>query len=201
MPSPVTSLPPAQESELALSVERAFREVVMLDRLGALWALILAKCCLAQWAIGRFSIPIGGFVYVWTLTLAMAVVASVFYLHAHRVRLRLFPAHLRVGSAVFIGLLVALGFVGYAYLALGALSASVATGLCAALFGAWSLARAALRLAWEPFLGALLWWGFAGSALRGAASDAWLWVGLGFLFAQAVPGFALAARTLRRRRV
>ena len=201
MAAPVTQLSAAHDSELALSVERAFREAVVLDRLGAIWALILAKCCLAQWAIARFAIPIGGLLYVWTLTLVMAVVASAFYLHAHRVRLRFLPTHLRVGSAVFAGLAVALGFVLYAHFMLAVLSAAVAAGLGAALIGAWSLARAALRLAWEPLLGALLWWGFAGTALRGQEVDALLWAGLGFLVAQSLPGFALAARTMRQHRV
>ena len=45
---PVTSLPPVQETELALSVERAYREALVTDRLGAIWSLILAKCFLAQ---------------------------------------------------------------------------------------------------------------------------------------------------------
>jgi hypothetical protein len=37
--------------------------------------------------------------------------------------------------------------------------------------------------------------------LRGAEGDALLWAGLGFLLAQSLPGFALAARTRRRHRV
>lgn len=201
MSLPVTTLPPPHEAELALSVERAYREAVLLDRLGALWALVLAKCFLAQWAILRFAIPVSGLLYIWVLTLAMAAVATAFYLHAHRVRLRLLPTQFRVGTAVLLGLAVALGFLLHAHFALGLLSVSTAAGLGAALVGAWSLARAALRLAWEPLLGALLWWGCAGTALRAPGPDSLLWVGLGFLFAQSLPGFALAARTVRRRRV
>jgi len=45
---PATSLPPGQDTELALSVERAYREALVTDRLGAIWSLILAKCLLAQ---------------------------------------------------------------------------------------------------------------------------------------------------------
>jgi len=70
---PVTSLPPAQDTELSLSVERAYRESLVTDRLGAIWSLILAKCFLAQWAILRFSIPISGPRYIWTLTLIMGL--------------------------------------------------------------------------------------------------------------------------------
>jgi len=193
------SLPPAQQTELALSVERAYREALVTDRLGAIWSLILAKCLLAQWAIGRYAIPVSGAFYVWTLTLLMGTVASLYYLHAHGVRLSLLPTHFRVNSAVLGGLAVSLGFVAYARFALGALEAPVAAALGAALLGSWSLARAALRRAWPPLVGALLWWGFAASALRAPAEEALLWLGLGMLGAQALPGFAVAAREARQR--
>jgi len=194
-----TSLPPVQETELALSVERAYREALVTDRLGAIWSLILAKCFLAQWAIAQYSIPVSGAFYIWTLTLVMGTVASLYYLHAHRVKLYLLPTHFRVNAAVLAGLLVSLGFVSYARFALGAIEAPVAAALGAALLGSWSLARAALRRAWPPLVGALLWWGIAATALRAPADEAMLWLGLGLLGAQALPGFAVAAREARQR--
>jgi hypothetical protein len=194
-----TSLPPVQETELALSVERAYREALVTDRLGAIWSLILAKCFLAQWAITQYSIPVSGAFYIWTLTLVMGTVASLYYLHAHRVKLYLLPTHFRVNAAVLGGLLVSLGFVAYARFALGAIEAPVAAALGSALLGSWSLARAALRRAWPPLVGALLWWGVAATALRAPASEAMLWLGLGMLGAQALPGFAVAAREARQR--
>ena len=196
---PATSLPPGQDTELALSVERAYREALVTDRLGAIWSLILAKCFLAQWAITQYSIPVSGAFYIWTLTLVMGTVASLYYLHAHRVKLYLLPTHFRVNAAVLGGLLVSLGFVAYARFALGAIEAPVAAALGAALLGSWSLARAALRRAWPPLVGALLWWGIAATALRAPADEAMLWLGLGMLGAQALPGFAVAAREARQR--
>ncbi len=196
---PATSLPPVQETELALSVERAYREALVTDRLGAIWSLILAKCLLAQWAITQYSIPVSAAFYVWTLTLVMGTVASLYYLHAHRVKLYLLPTHFRVNAAVLGGLVVSLGFVAYARFALGAIEAPVAAALGAALLGSWSLARAALRRAWPPLVGALLWWGLAATALRAPADEAMLWLGLGLLGAQALPGFAVAAREARQR--
>ena len=196
-----SSLPAGSDTELSLSVERAFREVVVVDRLGALWSLILAKCFLAQWAIDKFVMPISGLRYIWALTLTMAVIATVLYLRAHRARFALFPHQFRVSSAILAGLLVAQGFLLYAHFSLGHLSAAVTAGLAAALFGAWSLARASLKRAPEPLVGAVLWWGLAATALTGANADALLWVGLGFLLAQALPGFALARRLERSARV
>jgi len=196
---PVTSLPPAQDTELSLSVERAYRESLVTDRLGAIWSLILAKCFLAQWAILQFTIPISGPRYIWTPTLIMGIFVSAYYLHAHRVKLYLLPTHFRVNVAVLVGLIVTLGFVGYAYFALGLLSAPLAAALAAVLLGSWSLARAALRRAWPPLFGAFLWWGLAATALRSPADQALLWLGLGLLCAQALPGFAVAAQTSRSR--
>ena len=196
---PVTSLPPAHDAELSLSVERAYSESLVTDRLGAIWSLIMAKCFLAQWAIMRFAIPVSGLFYVWTLTLVMASVASLLYLQAHRVRLYLLPTHFRVNAAVLAGLVVALGFVAYARFALGLLSAPLAAALAAVLLGSWSLSRAALRRDWAPLVGAFLWWGLAATALRSPDDQALLWLGLGLLCAQALPGFAVAARAARRR--
>ena len=196
-----SSLPAGSDTELSLSVERAYREVVVIDRLGALWALILAKCFLAQWAIDKFVMPISGLRYIWSLTFAMALVATLLYLRAHRAQFALFPHQFRVSTAILGGLLVAQGFLLYAHFALGHLSAAVTAGLAASLFGAWSLARASLKRAPEPLVGALLWWGLAATALTGADGDALLWVGLGFLVAQALPGFALARRLDRAARV
>ena len=75
----------------------------------------------------------------------------------------------------------------------------VCAGLASVLLGSWSLARAALRRAWPPLFGAFLWWGLAATALRSPADQALLWLGLGLLCAQALPGFAVAARASRHR--
>jgi hypothetical protein len=195
----VTTLPPAQETELVLSVERAYSEAIVTERLGAIWALTFAKCFLAQWAINTYLIPVNGLVYIWTLTLTMLTVASLYYLHAHRVPLRAVSTHLRIHAAIFLGGIVVQGFIVYAHFALGAMAASTTAGLMAAVMGTWSLIRAALRRAWEPFLGALLWWGLAGQALRGSDHQALLWLGLGLMFAQALPAFIVARRTARLR--
>ncbi|MFM9000471.1 MAG: hypothetical protein ACKORB_02435 [Opitutia bacterium] len=198
MGRPTTSLPAGGSAELALSIERAYRESRVLDRLGALWSLILAKCLLAQWAIQTYAIPVSGLAYVWSLSLTMAALASALSLRVNRMPLSMVPATMRVGGAVLLALAVASGFVLYAGTALGAFGPAVASGLCAALAGAWSLFRAAMRRAWEPLGGALLWWGLAGTALRSPDGDAMLWNGLGWLFASALPSFALSLRAGRR---
>lgn len=201
MNSTPTSLPSGANTELALSVERAYREVVVLDRLGAIWSVILAKCFIAQWAINEFSIPISGLRYIWVLTLTMAVVATALYLRAHRGQIDFLPNHRRVGSAIFAGILIAIGFVLYAHFTLKLFSAITTAALIATLFGTWSIARAALRNAYPPLVGALIWWILAGYALVSKDNYSLLWLGLGMLFAQALPSFALARQTEKALRV
>jgi len=201
MPAPLTSLPPEENAELTLSVERAYREAEVLDRLEALWALILAKCFVLQWAIDAYALPVRGLLYVWTLTFAMAAVASALYLRAHRQRLRLLPWRARVSSALLAGLLAGLGGLAYAHGARGLLPAGVAAGFACVLLGNAALVRATLVGGPEPLIGALLWWVAAWQAARDDDGRALLWVGLGFLVAQALPGFARLARRRREQRV
>ena len=196
-----TSLPPSADTELALSVERAYREVVVLDRLGAIWSVIFAKCLLAQWAIDEFSIPISGLRYIWLLTLSMAVIATGLYLRAHQSKINFLPNQLRVGTAIFLGIGVSLGFILYAHFALKLFSTITTAALCCILFGAWSLARAALRNAYPPLVGALIWWILAGYALVSKDNYALLWIGIGMFFAQALPSFAMARQTEKSLRV
>ncbi len=201
MSSAPTSLPSGPNTELALSVERAYREVIVLDRLGAIWSVIFAKCLLAQWAIDEFSIPISGLRYIWLLTLTMAVIATGLYLRAHQSKINFLPNQLRVGTAVFVGIVVSLGFILYAHFALKLFSAITASALCCILFGAWSLARAALRNTYPPLVGALIWWVLAGYALISKDNYALLWLGTGMFFAQALPSFAMARQTEKSLRV
>ena len=201
MSSTSTSLPSGADTELALSVERAYREVIALDRLSAIWSVILAKCLLAQWAINEFSIPISGLRYIWLLTLSMAVVATGLYLRAHQSKINFLPNQRRVGTAIFVGILVSLGFILYAHFALKLFSAITTAALTCMMFGMWSLTRAALRNAYPPMVGALIWWTLAGYALISKDNYALLWIGLGMFFAQALPSFALARRTEQSFRV
>lgn len=201
MSSTPTSLPSGADTELALSVERAYREVIVLDRLSAIWSVILAKCLLAQWAIHQFSIPISGLRFIWLLTLSMAIVATALYLRAHQNKINFLPNQLRVGTAVFVGMLVSLGFILYAHFALNLFSTITTAALSCMLFGAWSLARAALRNTYPPLIGALIWWIIAGYALLSKDNYALLWLGLGMIFAQALPSFAMARQTEKALRV
>ena len=201
MSSTPTSLPSGANTELALSVERAYREVIVLDRLSAIWAIIFSKCLLAQWAIDEFSIPISGLRYIWLLTLGMAVIATTLYIRAHRSQIDFLPNQLRVGTAVFAGVLVSLGFILYAHFALKLFSLITTAALVCTILGAWSLVRAALRDAYPPLVGALIWWILAGYAFVSKDNYSLLWIGLGMFFAQSLPSFALARRTAKRLRV
>jgi hypothetical protein len=196
-----TSLPSGADTELALSIERAYREIIVVDRLAGLWAVILSKCLLAQWAINEFSIPVSGLRYIWLLTLTMAIVATGLYLRAHRSQINFLPNQLRVGTAIFVGVLISIGFILYAHFALKLFSLITASALICTLLGSWSLARSALRNAYPLLIGALIWWVVAGYAFLSKDNCSLLWLGIGMLFAQALPSFALAHRTEKALRV
>lgn len=197
-PPPVTSLPSRADAELALAVERAHRETLVLDRLGALWALLLAKCCLLQSAIERWSLPIAGWLYVWACSLALASFASALYLRAHRADLRVVPVNARVATALLAGLALLLLGACYASLALGLLGHAALGAAALGLAGLHGIVHAALRRRAEPLVGALLAWGAAWSCLRAPdAATTLAWCGSGLLLGSALPGFALvrAARS------
>ena len=195
----MVTLPAAADAELALSLERAHRETVVLDRLAAVWALLLAKCCLLQAAILRWHVPVGGLVYVWSLSLALGVLASWHYLRAHRAELAFIPASRRAGTSLLLGLLVLLLGAAHATFALGLVSPPVLAALACALGAVHSLVLGVLRRRLELILGALAWWAAAWHALRQPVDVALACVGVGFLLGQALPGYALV-RSARRRR-
>ena len=190
---PSSALPSRADAELSLALERAHRETLDLDRLHALWALLLAKCCLLQAAIERWRVPVDGWLLVWASSLTLAGFATVLYLRAHRADLGRIPANTRVAAALLAGL---------AILALGAAHACVGLGLFGApalgaallgLAGLHGLVHAALRRRAEPLVGALLAWGAAWSCLHAASpAETLAWCGAGLLLGSSLPAFALA---------
>jgi hypothetical protein len=196
---PTLTLPDRAAAELEVALERAHRETRVLDRLHALWALLLAKCCLLQAAIERWRIPVDGWLVVWASSLSLAALATVLHLRAHRLELARVPANTRVSGALLAGL---------AILALGAAHAGVGLGLFGApalgaallsLAGLHGLVQAALRRRPEPLVGALLAWGAAWSCLHAGGPDIVLaWCGAGLLAGAALPSFALVRAADRR---
>ncbi|MFZ9201584.1 MAG: hypothetical protein ACO23N_04050 [Opitutales bacterium] len=192
-------LPPGADAELALSLERAHHETQVLDRLTAVWSLLLAKCCLLQSAILHWSIPIGGLAYVWSLSLALGAFATYHYLRAHEVELLVVPVNRRLGSTLLLGLILTFLGAAHATFALDLVSPPVLAALTCCLGAIHALSRAAMRRRAAPFLGSLAWWTSAWLALRQPDDLALAVVGLGFLLGHALPGFALVREAVRRR--
>lgn len=193
------NLPAVADAELALSLERAHRETRVLDRLSAVWSLLLAKCCLLQAAILHWSVPVRGLLYVWILSVSLGALASFHYLRAHRAELAIVPVNLRVGTLLLAGLLVAFLGAAHATFGLGLVDRSALAAIFCALGGTHALVQAGLRRHAAPLLGAVAWWLAAGQALDQPDDLALAWVGMGCLLGQAVPGFALAWAADRRR--
>lgn len=189
---PAASLPERADAELTLALERAHRETLVLDRLHALWALLLAKCCLLQAAIERWSIPVDGWLLVWVSSLTLAGFATVLYLRAHRADLGRVPVNARVATALLAGLAILVLGAAHASLALGLLAPAALGAAVLGLAGLHGLVHAALRRRPEPLVGALLAWAAAWSCLHAAdLALTFAWCGAGLLLGSALPGFAL----------
>jgi hypothetical protein len=52
--------------------------------LSVLWALIFAKCFLLEYWVLVYAVPINSIIYVWSLSLFMATVASAIYVNLNR---------------------------------------------------------------------------------------------------------------------
>jgi hypothetical protein len=193
------TLPSPIDAELALSIERAYRETRVLDLLVCVWALLLAKCCLLQAAILYWSIPIRGLIYIWALSLALGVLATFHYLRAHRTELKIIPTNRRTGAALLFGIFVTLAGSAHAVFALELATPSALAALACSLGGIHACVQGTMRRRPEPLLGALVWWIAAWQCLRQPADFALVGVGLGLMFGQALPAFALVRAANRYR--
>ena len=61
----------------ATAIEPAPKQVYLLL---TLWALLLAKCFIFEYLVRVYQVPINSALYIWTLSISMATVASVVYL-------------------------------------------------------------------------------------------------------------------------
>jgi FtsH-binding integral membrane protein len=191
--STTLDLPAAADAELRLALERAHREIQILDRLLGLWGLLLAKCCFLQAAIERWQIPLEGWLVVWSSSLGLATLASVHYLRAHRADLAQIPSNRRVSAALTLGLVVVALGAAHASAARDLLGAAALGALIAALVGVQALVTAALRHRAEPLFGALLAWTCAALALGAPAlSSVLIWTGSALLLGLGLPFLAMA---------
>lgn len=198
-PDRTVMLPAGADAELALSLERAHRETRVLDRLVAVWSLLLAKCCLLQAAILHWSIPIGGLVYIWSLSVALGLLATFHYLRAHQADLAIIPVNVRAATSLLLGLAVTFLGGAHATFGLGLASPAALAALTCALGAVHAMVQGALRRRAEPLVGSLAWWAAAWQALRQPDDLALACVGAGLLLGQALPGFVLTRDADRRR--
>lgn len=190
---PRASLPDRADTELTLALERAHRETFVLDRLHALWALLLAKCCLLQAAIERWRVPVDGWLVVWMSSLVLAAFATLLYLRAHRADLGRIPANTRVAAALLLGLAILGLGAAHASIGLGLLGPAALGAALLGLVGLHGLVHAALRRRPEPLVGALLAWGAAWSCLHSRTlAETLAWCGVGLLLGASLPAFAVA---------
>jgi len=67
-----------------------------------LWGVIISKCLTLEYLIQVYSIPVNSFFYIWSLTLGMAVVATIAFLRTKNVQIRN-PARVSVVHVSWFG--------------------------------------------------------------------------------------------------
>lgn len=82
-----------------------------------LWGLVFSKCLTLEYLIQIYSIPINSFVYIWTLTLAMASAATITFFRTHATKANL-PKTVSIIHIVWLGCgIVSIFLIGISFLA------------------------------------------------------------------------------------
>lgn len=73
-----------------------------------LWALLFAKCFVLEYCVAAYQVPVNSVIYVWSLSLFMATVASIVYVNLTREEQGGFKIHSSSGRVWVICLTVTL---------------------------------------------------------------------------------------------
>lgn len=82
---------PLELPEIEVALAKSYRVAPFKLLLIIFWGLILAKCCIVEWAIINYSTPINGLLYVWIPSIAFGGICSLVYAHISFEELRRAP--------------------------------------------------------------------------------------------------------------
>ena len=176
------------------------REIIQSRRRQALiffWALIFAKCFILEYFVQRYAAPVNTVIYVWSLSLFMATVASLLHLALTRkgpgTRQVRTPGERLWLSGLAVVALLATSALAFAWMPIAGLPALISAGLAVCYAGQFYLGR-------EPgaFYSAAGWLAAVVFSLLLAAPAPLLIVGLACLIFTGLPAglrcFHLRAR-------
>ncbi|MEM8550285.1 MAG: hypothetical protein AAGF10_05790 [Verrucomicrobiota bacterium] len=170
------SAPVQPISHVELTLEKGRRVDSYRGLLFLFWGLILAKCCLMQWAIITYAMPINGFAFIWVPTLIFGLVCTVIYA---RVTLKEFhdaPLTNRLVRGIWVACAIALVLLSTLGIGMQAFSPTLLPGLLAVIMGLGYCIHGYLDGRRLYFFAAAGWW--LGSIVlfsqNNVASLAWL---------------------------
>ncbi len=151
------------------------------------WGLILAKCLLAQWAFGRYHLPINPGFYVWTLSLGGSGAITIIYAYSLFRELPTMPLSGRLASATWIACAAGFGILAVMSLLRGAFDPFLLPALAAVLLGVGCFIQSVIdRRRLFKFLAAG-WWLSAVGLFSQTTVDALAWMALALTLFVALP--------------
>lgn len=88
-------------AEIEVALAKSYRVAPFRLLLFIFWGLILAKCCIVEWAILNYNTPINGFVYVWIPSIVFGGICSLVYARVSDAELQRAPLFSRLMRGVW----------------------------------------------------------------------------------------------------
>jgi len=88
-------------AQIEIALAKSYRVAPFKLLLFIFWGLIVAKCCIVEWAILTYSTPINGFLYVWIPSIVFGGVCSLVYARVSFEELRRAPIISRLVRGVW----------------------------------------------------------------------------------------------------
>ncbi|MEO0795825.1 MAG: hypothetical protein AAFX93_11710 [Verrucomicrobiota bacterium] len=123
----------AAEYELAL--ERSHQVVASRMLLLVFWGLIFAKCCILQWAIFTYDIPVDGGLFIWAPSIIFGAVCSFVYGKVTLEEFHQTPLTSRMVRGIWAACIVAMALFGIAAVGLGGMNPYLLPAIFGTLMG------------------------------------------------------------------
>lgn len=125
----------ADLAELELALERSHQVTASRMLLLVFWGLILAKCCLLQWTILSYNVPIDGGLFIWTPSFIFGAVCSFIYGKVTLEEFHQTPLTSRLVRGIWAACIAAMAIFGVVAVSLGDMSPYLLPGILAVLMG------------------------------------------------------------------
>ncbi len=174
-------------TEIELALERGQRIAPFRGLLFLFWGLILAKCCLAQWAIVTYAIPIDGVVFVWLPSIFFGLVCTVVYARLTLQEFHRAPLTTNLVRGIWLACAVSLGLFASVGVGFGGVAPTLLPAILSVLLGMGYCIHGFLDHRRLFLLCAVGWWIGSGWLFYLNNLDALLWLAAMLIALQVAP--------------